>query len=86
MQGVSTAEAVPESVPPLEQAAGEDAALFILEYADGFRATLLHCQGPGNVVAGWAYAARITGLDAPVATAFNGNEAPNCEYFPLLYC
>ena len=38
------------------KAAGKGAALFLLEYADGFKASLLHCQGEGNCVAGWACA------------------------------
>ena len=54
-------------MPPLEEACGKGAALFLLEFADGFKASLLHCQGEGNVVAGWSYAARISGQDEPVA-------------------
>ena len=50
----SAPEATPDVVPPLEEACGDGAALFLLEFADGFRASLLHCQGEGNVVAGWS--------------------------------
>ena len=63
----SAPEATPDVVPPLEEACGDGAALFLLEFADGFKASLLHCQGEGNVVAGWSYAARISGQDEPVA-------------------
>ena len=50
----SAPEATPDVVPPLEEACGDGAALFLLEFADGFKASLLHCQGEGNVVAGWS--------------------------------
>jgi hypothetical protein len=80
----SRPEAVPDVVPPLEVSVGDKAALFMLEYADGFRASLLHCQGQGNVVAGWAYAASIAGVAEPVACSYNGNEAPNYPPFSYL--
>ena len=51
-------------------ACGSDAALFLLEYTDGFRAALLHWQGKGSIVGGWAYAARVDGR--VVGTAYNG--------------
>ena len=50
----SAPKATPDVVPPLEEACGKGAALFLLEFADGFKASLLHCQGEGNVVAGWS--------------------------------
>ena len=80
----SAPEAVPEVVPPLEVACGDGAALFLIEFADGFRASLLHCQGEGNCVAGWAYAARVTGQAEPVRCSYNGNEAPNYPPFSYL--
>ena len=38
-----------------------DAALFLLEYTDGFRAALLHAGGAGGYVNGWAYAGSLPG-------------------------
>ena len=43
----------------LRSAAGETAALFVLEHADGFVSCLLHAQGAGCAVGGWAYAAEV---------------------------
>jgi hypothetical protein len=71
-------------MPAPRQACGADAALFLIEYADGFRASLLHCQGAGNVVAGWAYSARVEGEAALQACSYNGNEAPNYPPFSYL--
>ena len=56
----------PTELPPLREAVGQGAALFLLECADGFRCALLHAQdapnfeltaragGSQSVVAGWA--------------------------------
>ena len=44
----------------LEGACSEP-ALFLLTYSDGFRAALVHAGGEGNIVTGWAYAARVGG-------------------------
>lgn len=56
----------PTELPPLREAVGRGAALFLLECADGFRCALLHAQDAPNfelegkagtaesVVAGWA--------------------------------
>lgn len=56
----------PTELPPLREAVGRGAALFLLECADGFRCALLHAQDSANfehegqagtsqsVVAGWA--------------------------------
>ena len=57
----------------MRSAAGDGAALFLLEYADGFEAALLHGQGAGSLVGGWAYAAQERGAGAPVAYAYTGN-------------
>lgn len=32
----------------------------LIEYSDGFRAALLHGQGEGNLISGWAYAAEVS--------------------------
>lgn len=63
----SAPQATPESVPALEVSCGSDAALFLIEYTDGFKSSLLHCQGGGNVVAGWSFAAKIKGQDELVS-------------------
>ena len=58
------------AVAAVRAACGSDAALFLLEYNDGFRAALLHGQGQGSIIGGWAYAAQVDG--SVVGTAFNG--------------
>jgi hypothetical protein len=72
----------PTVLPPLPEAVGGGATLFLIECSDGFRPALLHAQGKGAVVAGWAYAACVDGSVS--ATAFNGNEAPNHPPFSYL--
>jgi hypothetical protein len=59
-----------------------DAALMLIEYSDGFRAALLHGQGSGNLISGWAYAALVDGEIE--ATAFNGSQAPNYGGFSYM--
>ena len=63
--------------PQVRELAGADAALFLLEYSDGFTAAMLH-----GAFSGWAYAAREDG--EMVGTAFNGNESPNYPPFSYL--
>ena len=60
----------PAAVEAVRAACGSDAALFLLEYTDGFRAALLHGQGAGCILGGWAYAAQVDG--ETVGTAYNG--------------
>ena len=66
----------------MSTAVGSDAALFLIEYTDGFRAALLHGQGEGNLINGWAYSAQVAG--EVLATCFNGSQAPNYAGFSYL--
>lgn len=67
---------------------GRDAALFLIEYSDGLTAALLHGQGEGNLIQGWAYAARVVGeggvQGGVQATCFNGSAAPNYAGFSYM--
>jgi hypothetical protein len=59
----------------LEDACGSQPAVFLLEYVDGFKATLLHSSGEGKV-AGWAYAARHADDGRVRATKIKSHRAP----------
>ena len=48
----------------------------------GTVAALLHGQGSGNLISGWAYAALVDGEIE--ATAFNGSQAPNYGGFSYM--
>lgn len=49
---------------------GADAALFLIEYTDGFKAALLHGQGEGCIFGGWGewfiYALRLIRQNRPI--------------------
>ena len=70
------------ALPTLREAAGTDAALFLIECADGFTCTVLHCQGEGCIVGSWAYAASIAG--EVVSCGYNANTPPNQTPFSYL--
>ena len=61
---------------------GDNAALFLVQHADGFKSALVHAGGAGGCVGGWAFAAQVGGEVA--ACAYNGNEAPNYPPFSYL--
>jgi hypothetical protein len=71
-----------EAAAAVAAVVGSDAVLFLLTYSDGFTAALLHCQGEGNVIGGWAYAASVGG--EVKATCFNGSSGPNYAAFSYM--
>lgn len=71
-----------EALPPLRECVGKEAALFLIECADGFTCALLHTQGEGSLVNGWAYAASVAGEVS--AMGYNANEPPNQTPFSYL--
>ena len=74
----------PTSLPLLREAVGQGAALFLIECTDGFKPALLHAQGEGSVVAGWAYADEVH-WHGIYATAYNGNvRAVQCRCYAAL--
>jgi hypothetical protein len=59
----------------LEDSFGEEPAVFLLEFVDGFKAALLHSSSGGRV-AGWAYAARHSADGRIHATKVSSHREP----------
>jgi hypothetical protein len=59
----------------LEDSLGEMPAIFLLEFSDGFKATLVH-SSRGGVVASWAYAAQHSADGSIHATRIRSHRQP----------
>ncbi len=67
------------SVEPMEKAC-ENPAAFLLEYRDGFKATLLHLNG---YVEEWSYVARVNGEVQATGLRLHGPPYPHFSYLGL---
>jgi len=67
------------SAAPMEEAC-ENPAAFMLEYRDGFKATLLHLNG---YVEEWSYAARVNGQVQATGLRLHGPPYPHFSYLGL---
>lgn len=72
-----------DSAPASVLQAGEEPAVFLLEYRDGLRAAVLQLNGYAGDVRGWAYAASVGGAIQATGLHSHGEPYPHFSYMSL---
>ncbi|MEW6755086.1 MAG: hypothetical protein AB1505_29500 [Candidatus Latescibacterota bacterium] len=72
-----------EDAPLSVEQAGEEPAVFLVEYRSGLQATVLQLNGYAGNVRGWAYAARVDGGIQATGLRSHGDPYPHFSYLGL---